>query len=476
MHHAVIRRNGKQLIDRFSWQVHGGESWWVCGANGSGKSTLLEVLTGQQRLADGEIILPDNISVEKFTSMTAMIRRDFSWYYLFNRSASFYQQRYFSTGVEETPLTIDFIAAETGVSKQVIRTEARELNVEALLGKHIISLSTGEGRRILLLILLLTDKKMICFDDPYAGLDPEGKQLVDNILRALNNKKVTILVTSVETEPPGFFGHVLYVKNQKIAYSGKAQHFKCHDSSSAQTVSKIIIKRHIHDAYDNSFRIAAEMKNITIRYDSKLVQENFSWKISRGEKWMLTGPNGSGKSTLMSLIYGDNPMAYAYELVVFDRPRGTGETIWDIKRPMGYFSSELQQFFPCHMTLYEAVLTGYSDHLAVRRDLSKEQYLQADEIIEAAGITGSRETALSRLSFSLCRLALVCRALVKLPPVVILDEPCQGLDSHATDVVNRLVESVCAGETKTLIYVTHQTENFPRIINRHLDLIKPERG
>jgi molybdate transport system ATP-binding protein len=163
-------------------------------------------------------------------------------------------------------------------------------------------------------------------------------------------------------------------------------------------------------------------------------------------------------------------MAYAFELVVFDRVRGSGETIWDIKRPIGYFSSELQQFFPRSLTLFEAVLTGYSNHLAIRSDLTQNHYQQAEELIEAARITAFKMTPLYRLSFSQCRLALVCRALVKLPPVVILDEPCQGLDRQATETVNHLVDTVCGSELNTLIYVTHQPEHVPEIINLHLNL------
>ncbi len=469
---AVIKRNGTLLIDEFDLKVNHGESWWICGANGTGKTTLLEVLSGQQRLAGGEIILPGNVSADKFYSSVTIIRRDFSLYHLFNRSAGFYQQRYFSPGVEETPIVIDFISGETGVSKEKILSAAREFGFNMLLDKRIVSLSTGEGRRIILLILWLSDRKIICIDDPYAGLDPEGKQMVSHALRTLLKKKVTLLVTGVEIQPPGFIDHVLYINNQRAEFAGEAHFFKYNYFESALTGIKIRLIKHVHEEYDHSFRIAAEMKNITIQYDRKIIQKDFSWKISRGDKWMLTGPNGSGKSTLMSLIYGDNPMAYAYEMIVFDRVRGSGETIWDIKRPIGYFSSELQQFFPRSLTLFEAVLTGYSNHLAIRNDLHQDHYQQAEELIEAARITSLKMTPLYRLSFSQCRLALVCRALVKLSPVVILDEPCQGLDRQTTDTVNRLVDAVCGDELKTLIYVTHQTEYVPEIINLHLTLKK----
>jgi molybdate transport system ATP-binding protein len=473
LHDAVVSRNGTQLVEPFNWKVHHGESWWICGANGSGKSTLLEVLIGQQRLTRGEMIFPDDLSIERFSASVALIRRDFTLYHMFSRTAGFYQQRYFSLGIEETPLVMDFVARETGIAEETICAGAKDFGIEVLLYKHMVSLSTGEGRRILLLMLWLTEKSIIFFDDPYAGLDPEGRQLVNHTLEALHKKKVTLLITGVETaQPPDFIDHVFYIRDRHVAYTGNAGNFRYRKPDSTEQEQKLSIRPRLTGDYDYSFSVAAEMKDITIQYDDRIVQSNFSWKIRKGDKWMLTGPNGSGKSTLMSLIYGDNPMAYAYELVVFDRVRGSGETIWDIKRPMGFFSSELQQFFPRSMTVQEAILTGFSDHLVVRDDLTHEHLQQADELIGAAGLTKFRETPLLRLSFSQCRLALVCRALVKFPPVVLLDEPCQGLDSMTTERVNSLVDAVCHDERKTLIYATHQLEAIPKIINLHLDLKK----
>jgi molybdate transport system ATP-binding protein len=466
---ARLERNGNLLIRDFNWKVSKGQCWLVCGENGSGKTTLFEVLTGEHRLSAGELSFHDDVNIENFTSSVALVRRDFSFSRYFNKSASFYQQRYFSNGVEETPLVRDFIERETGLSGDKIFSAAMEFGFNTLLQKRILSLSTGEGRRIILLMLWLSDKKIICLDDPYAGLDIDGRCQVDNAMKMLLRKKVTILIALSGSHFPDFADQVLQIKNRQIEYSGNLKSFK--DSKSSVN-KKIRIANYVNDGYDYSFSVAAEMKNITIKYGNEIVQKDFSWKIYKGDKWMLTGANGSGKSTLMSLIYGDNPMAYAYEIVIFDRLRGSGESIWEIKQPMGYFSSELQQFFPHEMTVYEAVLTGYSNHLKIRKDLSPENYLRADELIEAAQLTEFRDTPLYRLSFSKCRLTLVCRALVKHPPVVILDEPCQGLDRASTEIVNSLVDIVCGDALKTLIYVTHQSDCVPVIINRHLSLKK----
>lgn len=471
---AGLSRNGTWQSGIFNWKVVPGESWWICGANGSGKTTLLEMLTGRHRISGGVMKIPAFSSPEAFYSSVTLVRRDFSLNQVFNRSAVFYQQRYFSQGLEETPQVIDFLVQETGVSEEIIRSAACESGFEHLLDKRIVSLSTGEGRRILLLMLRLSGRKIICFDDPYSGLDSEGCAMVSNAFRSLHEKKVTILATGASTQPPAVFDHVLYLKDQAVLFAGKAEDFRSLNNIMEEDREIPGLVTRVNENPGCSFSTAAAINNITIRYNTKVVQKDFSWHILRGDKWLVTGPNGSGKSTLMSLIYGDNPMAYAYELVVFDRVRGSGETIWEIKKPIGYFSSELQQFFPLSMTLYEAVLTGFSDHLTVRKDLTDDHLLQARELIGAAGLSDYSGYVLSRLSFSQQRLALVCRALVKHPPVLILDEPCQGLDDRATSLVNRLVGDLCGDSDKTLIYVTHQPGNIPPVINKHLELEKFE--
>lgn len=471
---AVLSRNGTQKSRKFSWSVAPGESWWVCGANGSGKTTLIEFLTGRHRMAEGVMKFPGYGSPEEFYTSVTLVRRDFSLNQAFNRSAVFYQQRYFSTGLEETPPVIDFLVQETGTSEDTIRTAAGEFRVQHLLDEHIVSLSTGEGRRIMLLMLWLSGRKIICFDDPYSGLDTDGCDMVSKAFSSLIEKKICILATGVSEHPPAVFDHVLYLRDQSVIFAGRKEDFRSFSNKKKedQEVPRLVTR--VDDNRGFNFLTAAEMNNITIRYDQKIVLSDFSWKIKKGEKWLLTGPNGSGKSTLMSLIYGDNPMAYAYEMVVFDRVRGTGETIWEIKRPIGYFSSELQQFFPLSMTIYEAVLTGFSDHLTVRKDLSPQHHQQTSELIEAAGLKDYSGSVLSRLSFSQRRLALVCRALVKHPPLVILDEPCQGLDPRAASLVNLLVGELCSGKDKTLVYVTHQHDCLPPVINKHLELGKYE--
>ena len=93
---ALLSRNGTRQSGIFNWKVGPGESWWICGANGSGKTTLLEMLTGRHRISEGVMKIPAFSSAESFYSSVTLVRRDFSLNQVFNRSAVFYQQRYFS--------------------------------------------------------------------------------------------------------------------------------------------------------------------------------------------------------------------------------------------------------------------------------------------------------------------------------------------------------------------------------------------
>lgn len=461
---AAIKKNDRLLIGDLNLDIYAGECIWISGANGSGKSTMLEIIAGKERLACGEFRSNCKNTEELFSSVF-LVRRDFSLYRSFTRSAEFYQQRYFSAGTEETPLVIDFIASETGKDRQTIISAALESGFEKMLQKHVISLSTGEERRILLLVLWLSDKKIICFDDPFSGLDLNGRKQVCNTFRIMKEKGITIIAAGPESNPDPVFDRILMIKELQL---------KEITSANGKMIRPVlapsmVLKTHV-EASCNDFSIASEMKNIRIQFNGNVVLKDFSWRIDKGDKWMLTGPNGSGKSTLMTLINGDNPMAYALEIVVFDKVRGSGETIWEIKEPIGYFSSELQQFFPGSLTTREAVLSGFGNFPHVRSDLSSRHCLQADELIEAAGLAAFKDFPLYRLSFTRVRISLVCRALVKHPPLVILDEPCQGLDDESSLAINNLIDSVCHGEEKTLIYVTHKSELVPCVIDKKMSL------
>lgn len=211
------------------------------------------------------------------------------------------------------------------------------------------------------------------------------------------------------------------------------------------------------------------MKNVNITYDKKIL-ENINWEVLNGERWSLSGPNGSGKSTLLSLINADNPQAYANEIYLFDRRRGSGESIWDIKKKIGFVSPELHLFFDRGTSGFDAVASGLFDTIGLFRKINQQQIVIVTKWMQLLKISHLSRKLLFQLSGSEQRSVLLARALVKNPPLLILDEPCQGLDEEQTDLFKAIVNEICLTGNKTLIYVTHLAAEVPDCVTKSIRL------
>jgi molybdate transport system ATP-binding protein len=207
------------------------------------------------------------------------------------------------------------------------------------------------------------------------------------------------------------------------------------------------------------------LQNVTIRYGSKTILDQFSWTINRGERWVLKGPNGAGKSTLLSLITADNPQSYAQDITLFGRKRGTGESIWDIKRNIGYVSPEMHLYFKETGTSFAVVASGLFDLLGVTRKVDEQQTEQVDACLAMFGLGYLRDRPFHTLSTGEQKMILIARAFVKNPPLLILDEPCQGLDPEEVEVLKEVINAIAASSDMTLIFVSHYAEDVPSCVN-----------
>ncbi len=213
-----------------------------------------------------------------------------------------------------------------------------------------------------------------------------------------------------------------------------------------------------------------ELRNVTVAHAGHTILDRVSWTVRAGERWALLGPNGSGKTTLLSLLCGDHPQAYSNDIQLFGRRRGTGETIWDVKRNVGLLSPEFHLYFTEPLTADRAAATGFFDAVA-DHDTTPEQNARVGELFAAFGITHLAGRAFKALSTGEQRLVLLARALVKRPPLVILDEPFQGLDADATVRCRAWLEAEI-GPDQTLLFVTHELSELPRTVNQTLRLEK----
>ena len=212
------------------------------------------------------------------------------------------------------------------------------------------------------------------------------------------------------------------------------------------------------------------MENVDISYGAQIIRKGVNWVIKKGEKWALLGPNGSGKSTLLSYIFADNPQAYAKNLSLFGRKRGSGESIWEIKSRIGFTSSEMHLYYRENVPALSVVASGFFDSIGLFRKCTGKQLAIVHQMFEQLEISPLKGTPFLKLSSGEQRLVLFARSLVKNPELLILDEPFHGMDTRKKQLCRQIVESYCSQPDKTLIYVTHRREEIPDCIDRFMEL------
>ena len=212
------------------------------------------------------------------------------------------------------------------------------------------------------------------------------------------------------------------------------------------------------------------MNKVSIRYGERTILDELDWTVHKGEKWALTGENGSGKSTLLSLICADNPQSYACDISLFGRKRGTGESIWEIKKHIGYVSPEIHRAYLKNIPAIDIVASGLHDSVGLYVRPKPEQRVVCEHWMNVFGIEELKDRSFLQLSSGEQRLVLLARAFVKEPDLLILDEPLHGLDDNNRKLVKEIIDTYVRKEGKTLIMVSHYEEEFPTCITHSLRL------
>lgn len=314
--------------------------------------------------------------------------------------------------------------------------------------RPLVTLSSGELRKYQLRRALESGTKVLVIDNPYIGLDPQARKDLTRQLTELSATTTLVLVLSRVAEIPPFITHVVPVADGQMG-------------------EKVPLEAYLDAVLPPA---VIRMRGVTISYGERMILDALDWTVREGEHWALTGANGSGKSTLLSLICADNPRAYACDIELFGRPRGSGETIWDIKRNIGYVSPELHRSFQVDAPALDIVASGLFDTEGLFRHPSGEQYACARRWMAEFGIEDLAEKPFLRLSSGQQRLCLVARAFVKDPRLYVLDEPLHGLDEPQRRRVKSLLDRFCGAPGKTLLMVTHYPEEYPACIDHSLTL------
>jgi molybdate transport system ATP-binding protein len=347
------------------------------------------------------------------------------------------------------------------------------LDMKKLFEKRLIQLSNGENKRLQIIRALLLGPDFLLLDNPFIGLDVKGREDLERILSEVARNGFHIIMATSASWMPSFITHVLSLAGNGDSDTQSISPLEWNDAykkvAPGYSLDHQLLRELTANNSGATFKFAVKMKNVNVQYDRKVLS-NITWEVRNMERWSLSGPNGSGKSTLLSLVNADNPQAYANEIYSFDNRRGTGESIWDIKNKTGFVSPELHLYFGADMNCFDVVASGLFDTIGLFRRINEQQSSLVTKWMELLKIDKVQEKFLHQLSNGEQRLVLLARALVKNPPLLILDEPCQGLDEDQIRLFKDIINHICLAGNKTLIYVSHYSHEVPDCVTHFIRL------
>ena len=486
-----VRLRDRLYLENTSWQINPNEHWARLGPNGSGKTTFAKSLFGGVPVVRGDIVY--NFSNEDRRNPASManaigyvspeLHRD-----IIERENLEDSFREFSGKIDEITTVKHIILnnrlkpGDGAQAEKRLNAIAKKIGIEALLERNIRSLSTGEMNTALIAKALIKHPRLLILDEPFDGLDEPSRNALAKIINDLmvGNMHV-ILITHRFAEIVPNITHVLLLKYGKIFKSGKKEDiftdtninrvYEIENRPFQDTPPKI--SRTITAAEKKgspSARILIEMKNVAVKYGRQLILDKFNWRVKEGENWAILGPKGAGKSTVLTLILGDNLQAYANEIFLFGKRRGSGESIWDIKKQIGFISSDLQIRQHKNINAFDVVCSGFFDSNGLYKRCSPEELAIAREWIHFLGVDELAEQKFGRLSHGQRQMILIARAMVKSPEILILDEPFQGLDIRNRTKILDIFEYIGSQTGTSLIYVPNQGEEALTCITHVLNM------
>lgn len=500
---VTLRAEGRTCFEQTDWNIFPQEHWAVLGPNGSGKSTLVHALCGGVPIVRGQIVYrlgkPRRVRTDadgppgdaiQVVSVEQHRR-------LVSGALAYHQARWSPIERVSAPTVQEVIAeegAEVRPSERRVRHLARTLGLDGLLDRDITHLSNGEMRKTLLARALVRKPALLVLDNPFAGLDRAGRPALKRILRdvAVDGTQL-VLLTHRPDEIVPCITHVAYVDDHRLIAVARRRSRRGREmigrldaalaSRSRRDLRPIASlasmpdgSRRATSTESGKRRVGADpvirLRNVSVRYGCSRILDRIDWTVRRGRRWLLVGPNGSGKSTLLSLILGDNPQCYANDVEVFGKRRGPGQSTWDIRRHIGWLAPELQYHYAADTDVMSVVCSGFFQSIGMYQTGSERQRRLARRWLRVLGLDDLAGERLGRLSDGEQRLVLLARAMVTSPPLLILDEPCQGLDAHHRRIVLDAVDDVIDRTDATLIYVTHHADELPRCITNVLRLAR----
>lgn len=518
-----IQNHQKILISQLNWQMQTAQAWLVTGANGSGKAEFLKMLAGQEQ------IIPNCADLTEKTENGIFFNffKDSAEIVSLERAASLIEEErandeseYIEGGIDKGRSGRFFLTqALTGKNLkkgEPLPQESQTLDtnkfvqlcgINKILDRGLKYMSTGEIRRTLLCHALLAQKKLLILSDPFAGLDAGSRTILLNFFNEIvksqlsenpstKDSSLPVIILAMErySEIPPAITDVLEFSGGAVSFCGKKAEYEAvlkqrkanadttlqaerqAFSEEVSTLNEQSLDLSTDELHSQKSKIPlVQMKNVTVGWDGHTVLDHLTWTLNKGEHWLIRGPNGSGKTTFLELITGDNMQVFCNDVSLFGNRRGSGETVWEIKAKLGIVSYRMHVEYRMlgGTDLESVIISGFHDSIGLYEQKSDVEIVAAQKWLKLGGFAGREKDTFSSLSYGEQRALLILRAAVKCPSILILDEPCHGLDENFREKVLNLLETIAESGTTTLLHVTHDpTEVLP--CERHILELCPD--
>ncbi len=509
-----IEDSRSTLIPHLDWTFNDGEAWLVIGPNGGGKADFVNALSGagnpplkivpnSQNAADGALyssLFGDSVEIVSLERAARLIEEE-----RLNDESEFVEG-----GVDIGRTGRVFIAE--GIYGKIKKNaplppEAQRIEtypaiklcgVEKILDRGLKYMSTGEIRRTLLARALISGKKLLILSDPFAGLDIQSRTILLDFFNTIVKKQggdLPHVILGMERwhEIPDAITHVLEFSGKEITFCGKRADYEKVMAERAENNQnkKDEAKAEFSDAFSETLADTAvlradsenassgaakaeeehaagtqasegivpliEMNHVNVGWDDHRVLIDLNWRLLPGQHWLIQGPNGSGKTTFLELITGDNMQVFCNDVRLFGARRGSGESIWDIKKQLGIVSYRLHVEYRMvgGTSLLNVIVSGFRDSIGLYGAATDVETAAAKKWLKLGGFEGRENESFGSLSYGEQRAILILRSAVKTPKVLILDEPCHGLDEAYREKILHLLELVGNSGTTTMLHVTH---------------------
>lgn len=471
---GVARDATAAFVAPVTLKIAQGEHLAIVGPNGAGKSILVDMMLGRYPLREGSIEYDFSPSPSKrvYENVKYITFRDTYG----SADANYcYQLRWNTHDQDEAIPTVAQLLGNVD-DKEYMDEVLQMFNLGHLLDKRIVLLSSGELRKFQLAQALLERPRLLVVDNPFIGLDATTRDLLCSVLARVSSRSnlQVVLVLSMLDDVPEFVTSVVPVENMFVgAKVSRDEYLSQLDIVYDIAAIKNAQQRVLSLPYKNPIYTAervVELNKVSVKYDERVILNSLDWVVENGEKWALSGENGAGKSTLLSLVCADNLQSYACDIALFGRKRGSGESIWEIKKNIGYVSPEMHRSYLRNLPVIDIVASGLHDTIGLYVQTPREELEICDWWLETFGIAALRDKSFLKISSGEQRLVLLARAFVKDPALLILDEPLHGLDTYNRRKAKAIIEAFSQRRGKTMLFVSHYESELPNTIDKRLFL------